>query len=238
VSFYRVYPDPRIAIDPDTKEDVHTLTEWYRPLGDQSVRINMITTPAGETAGTDGTSGSLSSGHDRLVLRAIRRHADAVIIGAATLRRERIPLPDSAPLIVVTHSGDVNFANVVNSNTSSQLVVLTDNGGTVPTAPDSLAVDVIPHRDGLLTPEAIVAFCADQGWSHLLVEGGQNLVTQFAIDGLVDELCLTLTGPPHSDSSPPLSWWPDTTAWTTVHLLTDDHRMLYHRFQRPDHSPS
>ena len=43
----------------------------------------------GSIAGSDGRSGSLSGPADRRVFSAIRSHADAVIIGASTMRAER-----------------------------------------------------------------------------------------------------------------------------------------------------
>ena len=49
----------------------------------------MVTTLDGAAAGPDGLSGSISGEADKLVFDAVRREADAVLIGAGTMRAER-----------------------------------------------------------------------------------------------------------------------------------------------------
>jgi riboflavin biosynthesis pyrimidine reductase len=230
VTFYRVFPDPRLAIDHKTDDGLNQLTDLYRIDNTSSVRVNMIVRPDGSIAGSDGTSSSLSSQHDRAVLRLLRSMADVVIIGAETLRHERVPIPRGRPLLVLSMSGEIAAQNVVFGPESGELVVLSPSPDTVT---DTLGDT--PHRiinPGRPSPDArdIIAACRAEGWNHLLVEGGQRIATLFADDGLVDDLCLTLTGAPLSEDTPPVSWWPTGTTWTTSHLLMDDDRMLYHRY--------
>ncbi len=230
MTFYRVFPDPRLAIDPDSPGGRDLLTDLYRIDKSPSVRVNMIVRPDGSIAGSDGTSGSLSSPDDRHLVGVLRGMADVVIIGAETLRRERIPVPRHIPLLVVSNSGQIAAHNVIFGRESGDLVVMTSS-------PDeaSTALGDTPHRTinpGRPSPSAknIIDLCGAEGWMNILVEGGRQLATLFADADCVDDLCVTLTGAPRLEDTPPIAWWPAVTRWTTSHLLMDDHRMLYHRY--------
>jgi riboflavin biosynthesis pyrimidine reductase len=230
VTFYRVFPDPRLAIDLDTDEGLELLRELYAIDFSPSVRVNMIVHPDGSIRGSDGTSGSLTSPDDRQLVRLLRSMADAVIIGAETLRHERVPLPHGVPLVVVSRSGNIAASNIVRGSESGDLVVVTPSPDTA-----STTLGDTPHRiinPGHPSPTAadIISLCLAEGWANILVEGGQQVATMFAEEGVVDDLCLTLTGAPQSDDTPPVFWWPKGQAWTTSHLLMDDNRMLYHRY--------
>ena len=230
MTFYRVFPDPRLAIDLDTDDGRELLRELYTIDSSPSVRVNMIVQPDGLTHGPDGTSGSLSSADDRQLLRLLRRMADAVIIGAETLRHEPIPVPQGIPLVVLSLSGNIAASNVIFGPESGELVVVT------PSSDAALAtLTDTPHRiinPGRPSPTAtdIIALCQAEGWQNIVVEGGKQVATLFAEAGVVDDLCLTLTGAPQTEDIPAVSWWPRGQEWTTSHLLMDDNRMLYHRY--------
>ena len=232
MTLYRVFPDPRLAIDLDTNDGQNTLEELYRLDHSPSVRVNMIVRPDGSIAGSDGTSGSLSSPDDRHVVRLLRSMADAVIVGAETLRGERVPIPRGIPLVVLSRSGDIAAHNAIAGPESGELVVITPQ----PDRASAILADT-PHRiiePRIPSPTAtdIISLCHAEGWHNILVEGGKQVATLFAEAGVVDELCLTLTGAPQSEDTPPVSWWPTGAPWTTSHLLMDDNRMLYHRYIR------
>lgn len=219
-------------IDATTDDGERTLASLYELPEGPTVRVNMIVTPGGDSTGPDSTSGSLSNPADRLLVRLLRQQSDAVIIGAETLRRERIPLPADTPLIVLTSTGTLSWGNLIGDPVPDQVVVMTDNPGQDLGAPRELSPRVVALEPGGLGPNRIIELCLDEGWNHLLIEGGKKTATSFAAADLVDDLCLTLTGPPALDTSPPVSWWPTSAPWETTHLLTDDTRMLFHRFSR------
>ena len=65
------------------------------------VRACMVMGLDGSIAGPDGLSGSISSPTDRAVLSAIRRFADAYLVGAGTVRAERYsPVRAAQPEVV------------------------------------------------------------------------------------------------------------------------------------------
>jgi riboflavin biosynthesis pyrimidine reductase len=230
VTLYRVFPDPRLAIDLDTEEGLDLLRDLYLINRSPSVRVNMIVKPDGSVAGSDGTSGSLTTSDDRHLLRLLRSMTDVVIVGAETLRRERIPIPRGIPLLVVSNSGNIDAHNAIFSPDCGELVVLTPSLETASTALGDTPHRVIDPGHPSPTAQEIIDLCLAEGWKNILVEGGRQVATMFAEAGVVDDLCLTLTGAPLTEDTPPVSWWPQGTSWTTSHLLMDDNRMLYHRY--------
>lgn len=64
----------------------------------------MVVSIDGEAAGQDGTSHTITNDHDRHLVRAVRNHADVVILGAASVRAEGWFMPKRGDLVVVTRS--------------------------------------------------------------------------------------------------------------------------------------
>lgn len=167
---------PRTASGP---LDAAQLAEWYAvPAGaggDPWVRASFITTLDGRAVGPDGRSGSLNEGSegDHAVFSHLRDRADVVVVGAGTVRAEGYrPLP-GVNLVVVSRSGQVPDAVRRPGRGDSQVVVLGGEG--TPGTPREILDDLVAR-----------------GWGHVLLEGGPGLFAQWLVDGLVDELCLTV----------------------------------------------
>lgn len=75
-----------------------------------TLRLSMLIGAGGTSVGPDGTSHSLSSASDRRVLRAVRRYADAIIVGGASVRSEGWFLPQSGPLIVLSSTANLPWS--------------------------------------------------------------------------------------------------------------------------------
>ena len=104
----RVWPASDVAeLDVDAPDARATLLDWYTPHDGDYLRLNFVTTLDGRAAGADGTSGSLTSTTDRMILGVIRQYADVVLVGAETVRREGYLRPSRAALAIVTASGDL-----------------------------------------------------------------------------------------------------------------------------------
>lgn len=233
MTFYRVFPEPTAEADPTTEGGRSLLTSLYAREGARSVRANLIATPSGQTVGADHTSNTLTSADDRMLVGLLRGMADAVVVGAQTLRGEHVPLPRGVPLIVLSRSGNIRPALWPVSTEGSALVVVTTVQSEVDGVPNHIAHEVVRLEPGNLEPPRLVEFFADRGWNHLLVEGGVSTVVDWAKKNVLDELCLTLTGPPEVSSQPPIGWWPEGQHMETRHVLTDSQRLLYYRFSRP-----
>jgi riboflavin biosynthesis pyrimidine reductase len=175
------------------------------------LRALMLTTLDGAAAGADGHSRSISTPADRDVMSAVRRLADAVVVGAGTLRAERYgPLhaqPDAVPerraqgladavrLVVVTASLDLPWDWEVFTASDVPPLVVTAQGADperLRAAQDRTDVDVVAAADGGVDPGAAVAALHARGLHRLVSEGGPGLLARFAKAGLVDETCITL----------------------------------------------
>jgi riboflavin biosynthesis pyrimidine reductase len=157
---------------------------------------------AGPTLRGDGAA-------DRFVMGLLRLLADAVLIGAGTLRADRGHLWGSAyidreraavyhelgrgepRLVVVTASGELDPDE--RALQTGALVLTTDAGaarlrGRLPAACTLQALG--PER-----PEAtaILAAIRAEGHRRVLTEGGPTLVAALAAAGVLDELFLTLS---------------------------------------------
>lgn len=239
----RVLPADGNTIDVDEPGADETLADWYRPAEADSLRLMMIATLDGQTVGGDGVSDSLSSRVDRRILAAVRRHADAIFVGAETVRRESIGRPRSAALIVVSASGDLDGHRLREADDGAPLLVVTTAAGTE-RASASLAR--IPHEtlalatddDGRIPAGSIVALARRRGYAHLVCEGGPGLAAQFLDAGLFTELCLT-TAPAVGGATPLFgaSTRPARPLWA-AQLLVDEAGFSYGRWRPEEPSAS
>jgi riboflavin biosynthesis pyrimidine reductase len=160
-------------------------------------------------AGADGRSRSISSDTDRAVLREIRRLADAIVVGAGTVRdepygplvldaataeeRASLGLASAPAFVVVSASLDLPYHAPMFTEPGVRPVVVTADD--VPG--DALAravevADVVPlPRDGL-GGSGIAAALHARGLRRLLCEGGPGLLRSFTADDAVDEIDLTV----------------------------------------------
>ncbi|HXM57152.1 MAG TPA: dihydrofolate reductase family protein [Candidatus Dormibacteraeota bacterium] len=153
--------------------------------------------------------GEADAGADRFVMGLLRFLADAVVIGAGTLRadrghlwtpayidRERADLYRSLGraeprLVVVTASGELDPAE--RALEAGALVLTTDAGAgrlrrRLPTATAVRSLGATPPAAA-----SIAAAVRDEGHRRVLVEGGPRLLARFAAERALDELFLTLS---------------------------------------------
>jgi riboflavin-specific deaminase-like protein len=183
-------------------EDLEFPPENHRDPSLPYVIINMVSSVDGRIA-VEGKSSSIGSDTDRQTMRTLRSKADAVMVGAGTLRTEKLSLgldepAEGQPLAVIaTRTGDVPLeSNLIVGEHQEVLVVTTQNSPEdlegrlresvrvlrVPAAPSG-AVDL---------GEALRILKADHAVRLLLVEGGPTLNHALISSNLADELFLTL----------------------------------------------
>ena len=146
-------------------------------------------------------------------MRVLRSKADAVMVGAGTLRAEKVSLTSEGrrtpePLaVIVAGSGGVPLEeNLLDAQRDGTIIVVSDSLPSETTAALSHRAHVLvspegssDHRPDLV--EAIRLLKSRFRVSTLLVEGGPSLNHSLVSNGLVDELFLTLApkligGPP------------------------------------------
>jgi riboflavin biosynthesis pyrimidine reductase len=228
--------------------DLHRLTGSSGPLTDDDLlaaygwpetgrwlRAMMVTTLDGAAAGGDGLSGSVSSPADQRVFNSVRRHADAVLVGAQTLRAEQYTpmrakpadaearaaagqLP--APVItVVSGSLDLPWELPIWAGSTHRPIVLTS--AAAPAERLEIArtrADVITLE--ATTPRAILDAVTARGLRRIVCEGGPRLLRDLSAEGLVDEVDITIApllagsaATPHTDLISPAA------AFRLAHVL-------------------
>ncbi|MEU7571011.1 RibD family protein [Micromonospora sp. NPDC049240] len=150
----------------------------------------------------------LSNDDDLDRVDATRAGCDAIMVGAATVRRDdprllvrsdrrradRVArgLPPSPVKVTVTGSGDLDpVARFFTVGDGVKLVYCPS--GVVDKAREQVgAVATVVDAGEPVTPEAVVADLAGRGVGRLMVEGGGTMHRQFLTAGLADELHLVV----------------------------------------------
>jgi riboflavin biosynthesis pyrimidine reductase len=173
--------------------------------------------PSGRSGGGEITG---FDPHDRMVMGLLRAAADAVIVGAGTLRavprhrwtpervypkladayralRARRRMPPEPLNVVVSASGDLDLGlPVFRSGEVEVLIVTTERGaGRLRSAglPERVTAVVAGRSGPLSAPSILDAVGRARNGSLLLLEGGPHLLGRFLSDGCLDELFLTLS---------------------------------------------
>lgn len=183
----------------------------YPPGDTPWLRANMVSTLDG-AAQHDGRSHPISNDTDMRIFGTLRALADAVVVGAETVRQEgyrparareafaerRAAAGQTvAPAIaVVSASLDLDFSLPL--FTSPLVPTLVVTGAAAPTdrvaaAERAGAVVVVAGEGAVVEPERVAPALAERGLTRLLTEGGPRLLGQFVAAGALDELCLTVS---------------------------------------------
>jgi riboflavin biosynthesis pyrimidine reductase len=243
----RIYPGPA-QLDDDALVEAYAYPDRD---GRPHVRANMVISLDGSAQGPDGRSGSLSSAADKRVFSLLRGLADVILVGASTARVESYgkadPHPDltvlrarlgqhpAPPIAVVSNGLDLEPDGPLFTGPGEPTLVLTSGN-----APDArrqalaAVTDVVVVGSRQVDLAQALAELRRRGLMRVLCEGGPHLLGQLTTDGLLDDLCLTvsprlrggdafraLEGPPVTDGSMKL-----------VHVLEEDGTLLT-RWLRP-----
>ena len=176
----------RVLLGEDTD-----LPQLYAVPDQPWLRVNMVSTVDGAATGDDGTSRSINNGVDKMVFDLLRELADALVVGAGTIRIEGYAV-GRKPLVVVSRSGSVPPTQ---REAASGKVLM----ATVSTAPYLDEAREILGKDHVLvlgSHRVDLARLKDElvlrGFRHLLSEGGPHLLRDLLDQGVADELDATL----------------------------------------------
>ena len=186
--------------------DVVDLWDLYALPPQPHVRLGFVQSLDGAVT-LDGSSRPLSGPADRVALRTLRATADVVLVGAGTARTEDYgPVPlaevlrhrreeqgwDPRPVLAVLTSdpSSLDPQSRLLSDPAGRVTVVTA-GTSRGTLPDHIEVLAL----GGTTVESATAVAAlqERYGPRVLCEGGPQLAAQLLADGLVNELCLTLS---------------------------------------------
>ena len=224
---------------------------WPEAAGRGYVRAMMVCTLDGAAAGADGLSGSISGEADGKVFSAVRRFADAVLVGGGTLAAEGYgPLRSTdADAATRTAAGQQPAPRIVTVSGSLRLP-LDDDGFTgssvrplvfTTAAPDPGRLAAVRERCEVVQADGDtveVGWVVDQlvarGLWRIVCEGGPHLLRDVAAAGRLDEADLTfspmLVG---TSATPATDVLGDVAAFALHHVIAADD-FLMARYVRRD----
>ena len=201
--------------------DTRTPGEWeqaYDWPSERWVRACMVMGLDGSIAGPDGLSGSISSAADRNVLAAVRRYADAYLVGAQTVREERYsPVraraesvdrrlragQSAAPtLAVVSGSCRFDWDNITFQHSDNRPIILTVySSDSADRAAAARWCDVVVVGTSRVDARAALEALAERGLTRVTCEGGDSLFTDMIRSDALDEIDLTLAPTGHGGAT-------------------------------------
>jgi len=198
----RLLPDP----GPTTIEgQLATLDLRERAEADRPYVITNFALTVDGRATIGGRSGPIGSSTDTDLLMGLRSVADAVMIGAGTMRverygrvisdpdrrarRERVGLAHDPLMVIVSGSLDLPWEADLFTSGGGRVLIFTASDARPPETATS--VRVVRHPDRVDLRAALEHLRQDRGIRVVLSEGGPHLHGQLIADGLVDELFVT-----------------------------------------------
>ena len=198
----RLLPNPGpTSVD----EQLHGFEPWTLAGPDRPHTFSNFVLSLDGHATLEGRAGTLGSRADIAMLMGLRGCADAVMIGAETMRVERYGrlIPDAArravrerrglphdPLAVIV-SGSMNLPWDAGMFTCGAGRVLIFTSSTEDPPETATPVRVVRHEGRVDVAAAVRHLRAERGIRALLCEGGPHLHGEMVGAGLVDELFVT-----------------------------------------------
>jgi riboflavin biosynthesis pyrimidine reductase len=193
--------------------------KWWNTLGDEWVRVNLITDALGNTVGGSRSSRDLTGGADRDLLAALRAEADVILIGGATVRNEPDCIPRHRDVVIVSSTGNMPLSTIARAR--GRVSVLHGRAGNAPSPTSGV---VLPQFTGAAIIKAVRAM----GYRKIVCEGGPSIARLLVDDDVVDEWCQTLS--PHLGQHIPELVAPDFGGvLCNVAHDNDGYRYLRHR---------
>lgn len=229
------------------------LSDAYDWPAERWVRACMVMGLDGSIAGPDGLSGSISSATDRAVLAAIRRLADAYLVGAGTVRAEGYSAIHARPevverrvaggqapaptLAIVSATCHMDWEDAAFTASDNRPIVLTvERSDPAARAEAARWCEVLVVGEQRVEPRAALDALAARGLTRVTCEGGDTLLAAMVQAGVLDEVDLTLA--PLVTAAPrPARPGPAVLTSMRLHQLLEADGFLFARYLRADGPP-
>lgn len=175
------------------------------------VYINMAATVDGKITSAAREYPRFTSDNDRREMDRLRAEADAILIGARSLRADDPPLhvrsdemrahrrslgkPEGLLRVIVTASGRLDPASRFFDETdegAGRVIATVEDAPDEPLAAVSARAEIWKIGRGEVDLKELLRRLAERGVERLLVEGGGELNWAFVRDDLVDEVYVTI----------------------------------------------
>lgn len=212
-------PSPHQASGASGLDDAALARVYAPPPGRRWLRANMVSSLDGAAADSTGVSGGINTPADHVVFGLLRALAQVVLVGAGTVRaegyrrlrleprwqalRRELKLDGPPVLVVLSASADIPPALLRAEQGDSDVVIVAG-----PASPEHRRTQLVRR----LGSEAVIQLAADsaqpgahptvrsvldalaeRGWTNVLCEGGPSLLGAALSEGVLDELCLTVS---------------------------------------------
>jgi riboflavin biosynthesis pyrimidine reductase len=233
----------------DDVTDLHSFyaQDWVERGG---VRANFVSSVDGAIS-AQGTSGGLQTPGDNRVFAALRDLADVVLVGAGTASAEKYGpvrpsaaalqerrdrgFSDTLPIALVSRSLHLDPTSDLfeGSDARARPIVLTCDGADASArAALSRVADVVNCGASSVDLTRALTALRERGLTRILCEGGPSLFASLADEGLIDELCLSispvLAGPGSGRVSAGEAW--GTTRALRLRSLLEEDGALFCRY--------
>lgn len=197
-----IRPDGQWSSRHRLSEPVENLLDLYLPLaaaGPDFVVAHLGQSLDGRIAATNGASRWITGPEDILHNHRMRALADAVIVGAETVRRDNPQLTvrrcagGNPVRVVLDPCLSLDLALGVLSDAAAPTLVFTAESCTHSGRLGEAEIIAVPDRGDALCCAAIVAALADRGLAWLFIEGGGVTVSRFLEQGALDRLQVTIS---------------------------------------------
>jgi riboflavin biosynthesis pyrimidine reductase len=224
--------------------------EAYYGEPPRGVRANMVQSVDGAGA-FHGRTKAITDPADQDLLLHLRGHADAVLVGSATVQAEMygpVRLSDAVrarreqdgytavpPLVIVTARAILPTDLRVFDPAGPRPIIAAPASAAEAAARLNDVADVVEVGDTEVDPVQLIDVLRERGLHRLLCEGGPFLLSQLIERDLVDEMCLTVS--PYLAGAQPTTPQPASTRERPTqlrlrHVLSRDD-LLYLRYSRP-----
>jgi riboflavin-specific deaminase-like protein len=225
--------------------------ELNRYYGDppNGIRANMVVTPDGAGA-FHGRTKAITDPADQRLLGHLRSHADAVMVGAATVQaehygpvtltaetraqREQEGYAAAPPLVVVTAHANLPVTLPIFAPAGPRTIIATLAQSAARASELHQVADIVVVGEDDLDLSRLIEVLRERNLQRILCEGGPYLLSRLIEQDLIDDMCLTLS--PFLAGSQPTTMQPASdrvapTRLTLHHVLTSDD-FLYLRYSR------
>jgi len=186
-----------------TRGDGGELAALYAPLcavaaGESFIVAHLAQSLDGRIAASSGASRWISGDEDLCHTHRMRALADAVIVGADTIRHDDPLLTvrrcsGNHPVrVVIDPARKLPADHQVFTDRSVRTLILAADDHKNVSPPAGVELVTLPRDGGVIAPPAITAALAQRGLHWLFIEGGGVTISNFLRAGCLDRLQITV----------------------------------------------
>jgi diaminohydroxyphosphoribosylaminopyrimidine deaminase / 5-amino-6-(5-phosphoribosylamino)uracil reductase len=200
----RIDADQRWCLEPDPGSAVVEFLDLYLPLalvprGRSFALAHLAQSLDGRIATAGGASQWLTGEADLQHTHRLRALADAVLVGAVTVRQDdprltvrRCAGPQPVRVVLDTQLSLDDGRQVFRDGAARTLVLAAADCALGRTRLGGAEIVAVPRDGEKLAPQAIRAALAERGLHWLFIEGGGVTVSRFLAAGLLDRLQIAI----------------------------------------------